>query len=225
MEAIMAGTPQITPLVIREGNPQGNPSPFYATFSGKGSQDSVRFHLLIESSATEPEPLCKLALSSLQRSLTSGGRASLTSVLQDAFQTCHKDLEAANASHHMAARVGVGVACLAMRGNDAYMAVVGDSVIYLRDQHGVSKVTPAVQGTSSPVLGTSSDAIEVTMARPSLRLGESLLVASGSLEDAVGYDGLENIMSTSPQASVEKLGLLMGDDPLFLALILNAPAS
>jgi hypothetical protein len=50
-------------------------------------------------------------------------------------------------------------------------------------------------------------------------------VASGSLEDAVGYDGLENIMSTSPQAAVEKLTLLMGEDPLFLAIILTAPAS
>ena len=221
----MAGTPQITPLVVREGNPQGNPSPFYTTFSGKGSQDSVRFHLLIESSATEAEALCQRALASFQRSLTSGGRASLTSVLQGAFQTCHKDLEAVNASLDMASRVGVGAACLAMRGDDAYLAVVGDSVVYLRDQHGVSKVTPAIQGTSSPALGTSSDPIEVTMARPSLRPGESLLVASGSLEDAVGYDGLENIMSTSPQAAVEKLGLLMGEDPLFMALILNAPAS
>ncbi len=225
MEVGMAGAPQITPLVVRDGNPQGNPSPFYATFSGKGSQDSVTFHLLIESSATEATALCQRALTSFQKSLTSGVRASLTTVLGDAFQTCHKDLEAANAPRDMASRVGVGVTCLAMRGDEAYLAVVGDAVMYLRDRHGVTKITPAVQGTSSPVLGTSSDPIEVTMARPALKPDESLLVASGSLEDAVGYDGLENIMSTSPQAAVEKLTLLMGEDPLFLAIIMNAPAS
>jgi serine/threonine protein phosphatase PrpC len=225
MEVGMAEAPQITPLVVRDGNPQGNPSPFYTTFSGKGSQDSVQFHLLIESSATEAEALCQLALGSFQKSFTSGGRASLTTVLGDAFQTCHKDLEAANAPHDMASRVGVGVTCLAMRGDEAYLAVVGDSVIYLRDRHGVTKITPAVQGTSSPVLGTSSDPIEVTMARPGLNPGESLLVASGSLEDAAGYDALENIMATSPQAAVEKLAIMMGEDPLFLAIILNAPTS
>ena len=114
--------------------------------------------------------------------------------------------------------------CLALRGDESYLAVVGDAVMYLRDQHGVSKITPAIQGTSSPVLGTSPDPIEVTMARPALKDGESLLVASGSLEDAVGYDGIENIMSTSPEAAIEKLILLMEDDPLFLAIILNTIA-
>ncbi len=221
----MAGASQITPLVVRDGNPVGNPSPFYATFSGKGSQDSVQFHLLIESSATEAEALCQRALGSFQKSLTSGSRASLTSLLNEAFQTCHKDLEAANAPHDMASRVGVGATCLAVRGDDAYLAAVGDSIMYIRDQHGVSKITPAVQGTSSPALGVSSDPIEVTMARPSLTPGESLLVASGSLEDAAGYDVLENVMATSPQAAVEKLSILMGDAPLFLAIILNAPGS
>ncbi len=52
-----------------------------------------------------------------------------------------------------------------------------------------------------------------------------MLVASGSLEDAAGYDALENIMATSPQAAIEKLAIMMGEDPLFLAIILNAPAS
>ena len=97
--------------------------------------------------------------------------------------------------------------------------------MYIRDQHGISKITPAIQGTSSPVLGTSSDPIDVTMARPALKDGESMLVASGSLEIAAGYDALENIMTTSPQAAVEKLAIMMGEDPLFLAIILNAPAS
>ncbi len=221
----MAGSPQITPLVVRDGNPVGSPSPFYSTFSGKGNQDSVQFHLLIESSATEAQALCQLALGSFQKSLTGGGRASLTSLLNEAFQDCHKALEAANAPHDIASRVGVGVACLAVRGDEAYLAAVGDSIMYIRDQHGVTKVTPAVQGTSSPVLGTSSDPIEVTMARPALKDGESMLVASGSLEDAAGYDALENIMATSPQAAIEKLAIMMGEDPLFLAIILNAPAS
>lgn len=221
----MVGTPEVTPLVVRDGNPVGSAAPFYSTFSGKGSQDSVQFHLLIESDATEAQALCQLALGSFQKSLTGGSRASLTSVLNEAFQTCHKALEDANAPNDMASRVGVGVTCLAVRGDEAYLAAVGDSIMYIRDQHGVSKITPAVQGTSSPVLGTSSDPIEVTMVRPALKDGESLLVASGSLEDAAGYDGLENIMSTSPQAAVEKLSILMGDDPLFLAIILNAPAS
>ena len=220
----MTGAPQVTPLVVRQGETQGNPAPFYATFPGKGTQGSVQFHLLIESSATEPEPLCQRALSSLQRGLTGGGRASLTSVVREAYQSCHKELEAANASQDLAARVGVGATCLAVRGDETYLAVVGDAIMYLRDQHGVRKVTPAVQGTSAPVLGTSPDPIEVTMERPTLNPGESLLVASGSLEGAVSYDGLEAIMSAAPQAAAEKLGLLMGEDPLFLALILNAPS-
>ena len=220
----MSDTQQVTTLVVRDGSPQKNPFPFYSAFSGKGSQDSVQFHLLIESDSTETEALCQRALGSLQKSLTDGSRTSLTTVLQEAFQACHEELEAANAPNDLASRVGVGVTCLALRGDESYLAVVGDAVMYLRDQHGVSKITPAIQGTSSPVLGTSPDPIEVTMARPALKDGESLLVASGSLEDAVGYDGIENIMSTSPEAGIEKLTLLMDDDPLFLAIILNTIA-
>jgi len=217
----MADMPQVTTLVIRNGSRPKNPLPFYSVFPGRGSQDSVDFHLLIETGSTEAESLCQQALSSLQTSLTGGGRTSLTTVLQEAFQACHEELEDANAPNDLASRVGVGVTCLALRGDESYLAVVGDAVMYLRDQHGVSKITPAIQGTSSPVLGTSQDPIEVTMARPALKDGESLLVASGSLEDAVGYDGIENILSTSPGAAIEKLTLLMGDDPLFLAIILN----
>lgn len=217
----MADMPQVTTLVIRNGSRPKNPLPFYSVFPGRGSQDSVDFHLLIETGSTEAESLCQRALSSLQTSLTGGGRTSLTTVLQEAFQACHEELEDANAPNDLASRVGVGVTCLALRGDESYLAVVGDAVMYLRDQHGVSKITPAIQGTSSPVLGTSQDPIEVTMARPALKDGESLLVASGSLEDAVGYDGIENILSTSPGAAIEKLTLLMGDDPLFLAIILN----
>ena len=218
----MADMPQVTTLVIRNGSRPKNPLPFYSVFPGRGSQDSVDFHLLIETGSTEAESLCQRALSSLQTSLTGGGRTSLTTVLQEAFQACHEELEDANAPNDLASRVGVGVTCLALRGDESYLAVVGDAVMYLRDQHGVSKITPAIQGTSSPVLGTSQDPIEVTMARPALKDGESLLVASGSLEDAVGYDGIENILSTSPEAAIEKLTLLMGDDPLFLAIILDA---
>ena len=221
----MADIPQVTTLVIRDGNRPKNPSPFYSVFPGRGSQDSVDFHLLIETASTETEALCRRALSSLQTSLTGGGRTSLTTVLQEAFQACHEELEAANAPNDLASRVGVGVTCLALRGDESYLAVVGDAVMYLRDQHGVSKITPTIQGTSSPVLGTSPDTIEVTMARPALKDGESMLVASGSLEDAVGYDGIENILSTSPEAAIEKLILLMGDDPLFLAIILNTKVS
>ena len=217
----MADMPQVTTLVIRNGSRPKNPLPFYSVFPGRGSQDSVDFHLLIETGSTEAESLCQRALGSLQASLTGGGRTSLTTVLQEAFQACHEELEDANAPNDLASRVGVGVTCLALRGDESYLAVVGDAVMYLRDQHGVSKITPAIQGTSSPVLGTSQDPIEVTMARPALKDGESLLVASGSLEDAVGYDGIENILSTSPEAAIEKLTLLMGDDPLFLAIILN----
>ena len=217
----MADIPQVTTLVIRDGSRPKNPLPFYSAFPGRGSQDSVHFHLLIETGSTEPEALCQRALDSLHTSLTGGGRTSLTTVLQEAFQACHEELEDANAPNDLASRVGVGVTCLALRGDESYLAVVGDAVMYLRDQHGVSKITPAIQGTSSPVLGTSQDPIEVTMARPALKDGESLLVASGSLEDAVGYDGIENILSTSPEAAIEKLTLLMGDDPLFLAIILN----
>ena len=217
----MADIPQVTTLVIRDGSRPKNPLPFYSVFPGRGSQDSVDFHLLIETGSTEAESLCQRALGSLQASLTGGGRTSLTTVLQEAFQACHEELVAANAPNDLASRVGVGVTCLALRGDESYLAVVGDAVMYLRDQHGVSKITPAIQGTSSPVLGTSQDPIEVTMARPALKDGESLLVASGSLEDAVGYDGIENILSTSPGAAIEKLTLLMGDDPLFLAIILN----
>ena len=217
----MADMPQVTTLVIRNGSRPKNPLPFYSVFPGRGSQDSVDFHLLIETGSTEAESLCQRALSSLQTSLTGGGRTSLTTVLQEAYQACHEELEDADAPNDLASRVGVGVTCLALRGDESYLAVVGDAVMSLRDQHGVSKITPAIQGTSSPVLGTSQDPVEVTMARPAMKDGESLLVASGSLEDAVGYDGIENILSTSPEAAIEKLTLLMGDDPLFLAIILN----
>ena len=97
----MSGTPQVTTLVVRDGSRPKNSLPFYSAFPGRGNLDSVDFHLLIESGSTEAEALCQRALDSLQDSLTGGGRTSLTTVLQEAFQACHKELEARTYELHV----------------------------------------------------------------------------------------------------------------------------
>ena len=210
----MPAGPQITPVATQFGERLSNPSPFYATFTVRGGSSPVQFHLLLECDGPEPEARCQAALTSLQRRLSAMGQASLTTTLHGAFQACHQALAASGGS-------GVGVTCVASRGEEVFLAAVANIDLFQLDRAGVRPVRLSVPGTMTSAMGEAAE-VTAAMERLDLHPGESVLVASAALAQATNMEGLETIMSGSPATAADRIAMLMSNTPLFLALIITA---
>ena len=226
----MAGSPRVTPIVVQQGDLQEGPSPFVTSFAGRGLLSQVQFHALTETAAAAPEALCQRALTSFQRLIASLGRISLTSALSQALQDCHQELRAANESEPLAARVGVGLTCLALRDDDLYIAQAGPGLLYLRDTHGVRRVESHSFGGSESSdepserqeLGITPGEIRVSLDRYPFRDEHVFMAAGSALAAAVNYDGLDAILASAPDEAARKLQLLMPDQPFFAALMVTS---
>ena len=226
----MANTLMVTPIVVRDGElAEGPSSPFTVSFAGKGAQSSVFVHALVETEASEPEPFCQRILTTFQNSFVRQERASLTAALSRAIQASHQELQAANEQEQLANRVGAGLTCLALSGNDITVAQAGPGVVYLRDAHGVRtieppKVSPADEaspGEGNLRLGIAAGEIPVLLDRHALESQEVLLAANSSLISSVSYDGLVAILSGTPNEAADKLRMVTQDDPYFAALLVT----
>ena len=218
----MAGSLRVTPIVVLEGELAAGGSPYAPSFPGRGTLDQVRFHALAETAAADPTTLTERALRTLERSLDSHGRGSLTRALDAAVQACHQDLREANAALDIASRVGVGLTCLALRDDEVTVARAGPGAVHLVDSTGVRRV--AEGSDAREALGITPGAVSVAMERHALGPGQTLLAGGSALGRAVGYDGLQAIMSSTPEATARTLHLLMAEELLFTALIVSRPA-
>ena len=209
----------VTPIVVREGALAGEGVPLIATFPGRGLLDQVRFHAMGESSAIEPEERLGAALVALEHALADESRSALTTALPRALQACHRELTKGNEELPMAARVGLGLTCLGLRDDDVYVARAGPGLVYVREQHGVRRLPGPPSGGGS--LGTAEGEVGVAMDRHAIGPGEALLAGGSALEGAVGYEGLQTILASAPREASKKLTLIMGDQPLYVALLVT----
>jgi hypothetical protein len=209
----------VTPIVVREGALAGDTAPLISTFPGRGLLDQVRFHALGESLATDPEERMETALAALARALENESRSALTSALPRALQSCHRELVKGNEPLTMAARVGVGLTCLALRDDEVYVARAGPGLVYVRDRHGVRHLPGPPEGAGS--LGTAEGEVDIAMDRHPIGPGEALLAGGSALEAAVGYEGLQTVLAAAPKEAARKLALLMGDQSLYVALLVT----
>lgn len=226
----MANALIVTSIVVRDGDlVKSQSSPFTVSFSGKGAQSSVSVHALVETEATEPEPLCQRILATLQSSFMRQERASLTAALSRAIQASHQDLQAANEKEQLTNRVGAGLTCLALSETDITVAQAGPGVVYLRDAHGVRTIEPPKLNSAEEAgpsegnlqLGIAAGEIPVLLDRHMLEPREVLLAANSTLVSSVSYDGLVAILSGTPDEAADKLRMVTQDDPYFAALLVT----
>ena len=227
----MADKLEVTPILVRQGQAQEGASPFILSFPGRGSHNDVRFHVLAETPAADPAPLCQRLLATFQRSVTGQGRVSLTTAMGNALQESHRELLSTNRAASLATQVGASITCLALRDSDIYIARGGPGVLYLRDAHGVRTINPLSTGEGASdeapgsqgraMLGLADGAVPVMLERQTLEREQVLLAAYSSLIKSVSYDGLVTILSSSPGEAADKLRLLMQEGPVFAALLVT----
>ena len=215
---------QVTPIVVQRGELRQGPSPFVGSFEGSGLRQGVQFHLLAESAAATNESLCGRALQTFQRSLEGQGRVALTTALNRAFQDCHKDIRTLLQAELLAARVGAGLAVLALQGETVIYAQVGPAVLYVSEASSVRKLEAPGVSAGDDLLGIATKKVPVALGRHLMRPGQALLVAYGAFARVATYDGLHALLAASPEETARTLHALMREERSFAALRIDATA-
>ena len=215
---------QVTPIVVQRGELRQGPSPFVGSFEGSGLRQGVQFHLLAESAAATNESLCGRALQTFQRSLEGQGRVALTTALNRAFQDCHKDILTLLQAELLAARVGAGLAVLALQGETVIYAQVGPAVLYVSEASSVRKLEAPGVSAGDDLLGIATKKVPVALGRHLMRPGQALLVAYGAFARVATYDGLHALLAASPEETARTLHALMREERSFAALRIDATA-
>ena len=215
---------QVTPIVVQRGELRQGPSPFVGSFEGSGLRQGVQFHLLAESAAATNEALCARALQTFQRSLEGQGRVALTTALNRAFQDCHKDIRTLLQAELLAARVGAGLAVLALQGETVIYAQVGPAVLYVSEASSVRKLEAPGVSAGDDLLGIATKKVPVALGRHLMRPGQALLVAYGAFARVATYDGLHALLAASPEETARTLHALMREERSFAALRIDATA-
>lgn len=214
----------VTPIVVQGGELRRGPSPFVGSFEGRGLRQGVQFHLLAESAAATNESLCGRALQTFQSSLEGQGRVALTTALNRAFQDCHKDIRTLLQAEPLAARVGAGLAVLALQGDIVIYAQVGPAVLYVNEASSVRKLEAPGVSSGDDLLGIVTKKVPVALGRHLMRPGQALLVANGSFARVATYDGLHAILTASAEETALTLHALMREERVFAALRIDAAA-
>jgi len=221
--------PTVTPVLVYEQILQSDHSRYIISFPGKGSLHQVSFHLLVETASPYRET-SEEALSCFQFSITNQENSSLTTALQVAFQACHETLRQKNDRLPLVRRVGVGLICIAVRGEQLYIAQAGPGVIYCRDGQGTRKLrlvpvsTPLEESSDNEIqmIGIGEGKIQVALDRQLIQDGQKFIAANSALANATSYDGLDEILKSPVDEATRKLQVTMGEDPYFAALIVTS---
>ena len=215
---------QVTPIVVQRGELRQGPSPFVGSFEGSGLRQGVQFHLLAESAAATNESVCGRALQTFQRSLEGQGRVALTTALNRAFQDCHKDIRTLLQAEPLAARVGAGLAVLALQGGTVIYAQVGPAVLYVSEAGSIRKLEAPGVSAGDDLLGIPTKKVPVALGRHLMRPGQALLAAYGAFARVATYDGLHALLAASPEETAQTLHALMREERSFAALRIDATA-
>ncbi len=167
--------------------------PFVGVFSenapGSSSAKGVQpVYLLLEPSSPAGLPFCYTAQEMVSQAFDSS-RGSLTGKLRGFFKSLHEKILQENAKSLAQGRFSLGAVCITVRGNDLYVAQSGPTLVYVINESGVKRVAPPshLPLTSLTALGNSKE-LPVRLYRHSLTPGSVVLLASSSLEDALGTD-------------------------------------
>jgi len=219
----------VVTLTMHEGQSYEGPSAFYHSFSGNGLLRQVEFHLLAESAATNPEPLCRDSLLKIKYHINKSEPASLTTAITKAMRSSHWELLEANASTPLADQVGIGATCFALRGSDLYIGQVGPGSLYLRNLLGVQKITLnavnqseiSSEKTGQQALGIGSEDISVLLGNYPLDKDHVYLAASSNLDNLLTYSDLESVLTSNPREAIRTLESFIPDQQIFTAILVS----
>jgi hypothetical protein len=193
--------------------------PFTGVVENRTPAESVAdLYLVLEPAQGGSDAFCAELLTLIE---TQFGRPqySLTGNLLQALRAAQEHLRTWNKTAPSEKQAGVGVGCLAVSGNQAYLAQIGPGLVYLRHD-GLLRRIQAHEPEAQTPLGFSI-ACEPEFTRFDLSQGDSALLVSSRFGSIVDDATVDQILSTPPADALPAIFRLARQEQEFSALFLS----
>jgi hypothetical protein len=193
--------------------------PFAGIVENRTPAESVAdLYLVLEPAYGGSDAFCAELLTLIE---TQFGRPqySLTGNLLQALRAAQEHLRAWNKNAPSEKQAGVGVACLAVSGNEAYLAQIGPGLVYLRHDGLLHRIEAHEPESQTPLGYSIACAPEFT--RFELSQGDSALLVNSSFGSLVDDSAADEILALPPADALPAIFRLARQQPEFSALFLS----
>lgn len=191
--------------------------PFTGVFEGTQQAAGVGLYVVAEPIGSATARLCNDALEVIARAFGSPEQA-LTANLLRAISAGHRHAQDWNRLHAVDRAAGVGLSCLATRGDEAYLAQCGPALAVARTGGRVRVAAPTGDDSRRP-LGLGERAAPV-FTRFSLTPGDVILLTSSAADRLIDRGTLINLVAAPPEEAMPALYMHARSAASFAALYL-----
>lgn len=193
--------------------------PFVAVFEGTRQAAGVGVYVVAEPVGAASARLCDEVLDVVARAFGSPEPA-LTANLLRALSAGHQHVQEWNRLHGAEGAAGVGVSCLAVRDNEAYLAQCGPALVVAHTGGRFRVAAPSGDDSRRP-LGLGDRAAPV-FTRFTLAVADVLLLAFSATDRLVDRGTLISLVSAPPDEAMPALYVRVRSADSFGALYLGA---
>jgi len=178
-----------------------------------------RLYVLVESTTDDQEG-CHRGVEIIKRTF-SQEKLSVTASLTNALKAAHQAFLDENRQRAPEKRVGLGVTCAMVQGNDLFLAQAGSNLAYLFSNRGFQRILPNQrEGEDNNPLGLAED-LHVRLSRFSLETDSALVIASSSLSGLLSEEDLVALMNSGQAGKAHELYLIKQLERWFPALLIR----
>ncbi len=199
-------------IIDGEAREEGPWTGLFPPRAGRG----VHLYVLVEPASASSGEACQPLAAAIGR-LFQQQRFSLTGGLLTALREAHQQLQDSNARSLREHWVGAGATCLALRGEEAYLAQAGPSLAYCRQGGRLTVVAPPGPPAYQPI--GMAEEFYPHFSRSLVAAGDAVLLASSSLASAVGEDIVAGLLSLPVHDLLPELYLRVRHLDNFAALL------
>lgn len=193
--------------------------PYVGIFEGMRGASGVGVYVIAEPVGGATPRICDEVLEIIARTFGSPEQA-LTANLLRATGAAHQHVRDWNRLHPGDRSAGVGLSCLAIRGDEAYLAQCGPSLAVAHTGGRFRVAAPAGDDSRRP-LGMGERTAPV-FTRFSLRQGDVIVLAFSAADRLLDRGTLINLANTPPEDAMPLLYTRVGEAQHFGALYLGA---
>ncbi len=173
-------------------------------------EPEIDLYLLAEPSGPKADEFSAQALEAIGRDFLKDS-LSLTGGLMRSIKATNQVLLDWNRRSISKEQVAVGVTAAVVRGAVVYLAQAGPTIVFVRQQGALRRLTPAPEALTA--LGEGP--VEPELRRVDLQPGDVLIAASLAIEALMDFETLEALLSRGTDVALPELYLLTRDQPNF----------
>jgi hypothetical protein len=176
--------------------------PYAATIADRSVAESIAdLSVALQPTRPDTDQICAEVMHTVER-IFGRSQYSVTGNLLLALGKAHQHLREWNRASLAEHRIGVGISCAAIAGEEAYVAQAGPGVAFYRHNGRTRRLVPLEEATA-PI--GESDTLSPSFHRLELTRGDSLLLLTGELGMRADERAIERCLALEPETGLPEL--------------------